>query len=220
MLIALADGPKSGAELATAIDVGRNGRLSRILRELAEGGFISSDVGKNPETGAECRVGKYRLRDNYTRFYLKYIEPHIVEIEDGSYRFTSLEALPDWHATMGLQFENLIVNHFREIIPHLHIGNSIVVSAAPYRNLRNSRGGGCQIDLLIQTARTAYVVETKRQFEIGRTVEDQVAREMKRLHIRPDMSVRPVLVYLGKLDASVEGDGFFDAIIPAQKLLK
>jgi hypothetical protein len=34
------------------------------------------------------------------------------------------------------------------------------------------------------------------------------------------MSVRPVVVYLGQLDASVEGDGFFDAIIPAQKLLK
>ena len=89
-----------------------------------------------------------------------------------------------------------------------------------YRNRRNSRGGGCQIDLLIQTARTAYVVETKRQLEIGRSVEDQVAREMKRLHIRAGMSVRPVLVYLGQLDGSVEGDGFFDAIIPAQKLLK
>ena len=68
--------------------------------------------------------------------------------------------------------------------------------------------------------RTAYVVETKRQLEIGRSVEDQVAREMKRIHIRAGMSVRPVLVYLGQLDGSVEGDGFFDAIIPAQKLLK
>ena len=76
-----------------------------------------------------------------------------------------------------------------------------------------------QIDLLIQTARTAYVVETKRQNEIGREVEDQVRREMKRLHVRSDMSVRLVLVYLGNLEGSVEGDGFFDALIPAQSLL-
>lgn len=62
------------------------------------------------------RSGRYRIRDNYTRFYLKYIEPHAEEIEDGSYRFTSLESLPDWHATMGHPFENLIVNHFREIL--------------------------------------------------------------------------------------------------------
>ena len=33
------------------------------------------------------------------------------------------------------------------------------------------------------------------------------------------MSVRPVLVYLGNLEGSVEGNGFFDAIIPAQTLL-
>ena len=43
---------------------------------------------------------------------------------------------------------------------------------------------------------------------------------MKRLHIRTDMSVRPVLVYLGNLDGSIEGDGFFDTIVPAQELLR
>jgi hypothetical protein len=220
ILALLADGPQTGEELSRWLKCINNGHFAEHLDALSLAGFISAERGINPATGKRARTGRYRIRDNYTRFYLKYIEPHIVEIEDGSYRFTSLETLPDWHATMGLQFENLIVNHFREIIPHLHIGNSIVVSAAPYRNRRNSRGGGCQIDLLIQTARTAYVVETKRQFEIGRTVEDQVAREMKCLHIRAGMSVRPVLVYLGQLDGSVEGDGFFDAIIPAQKLLK
>ena len=135
LLIALADGPKSGAELATAIDVGRNGRLSRILRELAEGGFISSDVGKNPETGAECRVGKYRLRDNYTRFYLKYIAEHKGEIERGVFRYMSLEHLPGWNTIMGLQFENLVVNNAMELVPFLGLGNSIVLSAAPYHRV-------------------------------------------------------------------------------------
>ena len=46
-----------------------------MLKELAEGGFIDPDPGLNPETGEEARVSRYRLRDNYTRFYLKYIEP-------------------------------------------------------------------------------------------------------------------------------------------------
>ena len=53
----------------------RNGALSARLKELAEGGFIDPDPGLNPETGEEARVSRYRLRDNYTRFYLKYIEP-------------------------------------------------------------------------------------------------------------------------------------------------
>jgi len=220
ILALLADGPQSGEELAKRLKCGNNGHFTDHLNALALAGFISAERGINPATGKRARIGRYRISDNYTRFYLKYIEPHAAEIENGSYRFTTLEALPDWQTTMGLQFENLIVNHFQEILPHLHLGNSVVLSASPYRNRRNSRGGGCQIDLLIQTAKTAYVIEAKRQRVIGREVEDQVAREMKRLHIRTDMSVRPALVYLGSLDGNVEGDGFFDAIIPAQNLLK
>ena len=92
-------------------------------------------------------------------------------------------------------------------------------SAAPYRHARTSRGVGCQVDLLIQTARTAYVVEVKRQGRIGTEVERQVETILRRLHARKELAVRPVLVYLGELDGEVEGDVFFDALIPAESLL-
>ena len=108
------------------------------------------------------------------------------------------------------------------LIPHLHIGGAIVESAAPYRNMRNGVSGrkaGCQVDLLIQTARTAYVVEIKRQKAIGPEIEDEVRRKIDCLPLRSGMTPRPVLVYDGTLSPSVEGTGFFDAIIPAQKLL-
>ena len=121
---------------------------------------------------------------------------------------------------MGLQFENLIVNHAMELVPQLHLGGSIVQSAAPYRHARNSRGGGCQVDLLIQTARTAYLTEIKRKGCIGKEIEVEVETKMRRLNARKGLAVRPVLVYLGELDGEVEGDGFFDAVIPAQSLLR
>ena len=88
--------------------------------------------------------------------------------------------------------------------------------------MRNGNGGkkaGCQIDLLIQTARTAYAVEIKRQKEIGPEIEDEVRRKIARLPLRSGMTPRPVLVYDGNLAPSVEGAGFFDAIIPARKML-
>ena len=77
-----------------------------------------------------------------------------------------------------------------------------------------------QIDLLMQTARAAYIIEIKRQNRIGREIEAQLEEKMKRFHARKGMSVRPVLVYAGELSREVEGDGFFDAIIPAERLLK
>ena len=218
----LAEGPMSGAEIAERLDMDRNGALSARLKELSEGGFIDPDPGLNPETGEEARVSRYRLRDNYTRFYLKYIEPRKGMITRGSYRFASLASLPDWNAVMGLQFENLIVNNAMELVPYLGIGNSTVESAAPYRNVRKGRDGkgqGCQIDLLVQTPRAAYVVEIKRRNEIGAEIEREVAERMKRLPLRRGMSKRPVLVCDGHVDPVVEADGFFSAIIKGRKLL-
>ena len=222
ILAALGPGPLSGAEIAGKVGTARNGHLSEILRSLREGGFISDDAGLNPETGRASRISKYRLKDNYTRFYLKYLAPHKREITLGTYRYQSVENLPEWNSVMGLQFENLIVNNAMSLLPHLHLGNSIVESAAPYRNARTGERGkkaGCQIDLLIQTARTAYVVEIKRQREIGPEIEQEVQRKIDNLPLRAGMTPRPVLVYDGHLSPSVEGSGYFDAVIPVGKLL-
>ena len=220
VLKGLADGPRTGAELAELLGKENNGHFAEHLRELELAGFVASDRGINPLTGKRTRIDRYRIRDNYTRFYLKFIEPHSIEIENGSYRFTGLEMLPGWNGVMGFQFENLIVNHAMELVPHLHLGGAIVQSAAPYRHERNSRGGGCQVDLLIQTAKAAYVVEVKRQKEIGVEVENQVETAIRRLHVRKGVVVHPVLVYAGALDGEVSGNGYFDALIPFGKLAR
>lgn len=223
VLKALAEGPKTGTELAEDLEVGRNGRFSELLRDLVEGGFITPDQGRNPETGEESRIAKYRLRDNYTRFYLKYVLPHKEQIRRGAFRCASLDLLPEWESVRGLQFENLIVNNFAEVIPHLGLGNSIVVSAAPYRNSRRAAKGalkGVQIDLLIQTETTAYVVEVKRKNHIGPEIEDELREKIKRLPLRPCMSARTALVYDGELSPAVVGRGYLDAIVPARKLIE
>ena len=102
------------------------------------------------------------------------------------------------------------------------MGNATIESAAPYSNSRKGRGGnsaGCQIDLLVQTPKTAYVVEVKRKNYIDTEIEAEVGMKIKRLPMRLGMTVRPVLVYAGELSKSVEADGYFDAIIPARRLL-
>ena len=222
VLAALVEGPKSGVELAECLGAGNNGRFAELLRDLKEGGFIDDDIGKNPATGAECRVSKYRLRDNYTRFYLKYVFPRKLEIDRGVFQYASLDQLPEWDTIRGLQFENLIVNNYRGLLPYLHIGDSIIESAAPYRNTRAVRGSkrrGVQIDLLVQTACTAYVIEIKRKKHIGSEIEDELREKIRRLPLREGVSARAVLVYDGELAPVVSGRGYFDAIIPARKLI-
>jgi len=223
ILESLANGPRTGTELAKVMGVGRNGRLSAVMKDLCEGGFVDDGLGINPETGRESRIARYRLRDNYVRFYLKYVSPHRAEIERGVFRYATLGALPEWSTIMGLQFENLIVNNAMALVPFLHLGNATVLSAAPYRHAQRVSGEdvrGCQIDLLVQTQRTAYVVEVKRRRRIGEEIVREVEEKIRRLPLRKGVSPRPVLVYDGELDPAVEGSGYFDAIIPACKLIE
>ena len=179
------------------------------------------DMSKDKEEQkADARETKYRLKDNYSRFYLRHIEPRKEIIDSGASRFVSLEALEGWDAIMGLQFENLVLNHYADLIDPLHIGNSLIESAAPYSRQRKHDGkDGLQIDLLLQTRHSNYVVEIKRKREIGREVIDEVERKIAKLSTPRGKSARPVLVYDGILAPIVETDGYFDAIVPFTQLL-
>jgi len=205
----LAGGPLSCAELAEKLAVKRGGTLERSLDDLEMAGFVSKDPGLNPETGKRARLARYRLKDNYTRFYLKYIEPHEAEIKSGRFAKIDPEGLPEWNAVMGLQFENLILNNVEPILKKMGLDNVPVLSAAPFR--KTGRGGaGCQIDLLIQTRKAVCVVEVKRMNEIGEEVEKEVARKVSCLKLAEDKSIRTVLVYDGRLHPVVKADAYFD----------
>lgn len=218
VLEALVDGPMTMSEISGAISVGAGGNVSAALDQLVEAGLVSRDIGMNPETGDEIRERRYRLSDNYVRFYLKCIQPAAKTIDAGTFRYSRLARFEEWNAVKGFAFENLIVNHYGELLPYLHLGESHVYSAAPYRK-NGSKGKGLQIDLLIQTRRSQCVVEIKRKNTIGRGIVDEVAEKIRRLKHAPDSSVRAALVYEGELAETVPADGYFDAIIPFRRLL-
>lgn len=212
-LEALVDGAMNGTELAAALHVARNGQFSEMMKELELAGFVAAETGLNPENGKRQRTVRYRLKDNYTRFYLRYVKPHVSEIENGRYEFVSLENLPEWNAIMGLSFENLILNNFKSLLVPLHLDGVQVFSAAPFRRVGNERDDGLQIDLLIQTRKAFVVVEIKRCREIGESVEHEVEQKVVRLKVPRTMSVRTALVYAGTLTKSVRGGGYFDSLV-------
>ncbi len=222
VLKSLVDGPMSCAEVAKTLGVGKGGNVSKAMSILEESGFVAPECTRNPETGRDIRERRYRLRDNYARFYLKYIEPQKSVIDDGAFEFSSLREFEGLDAVMGLAFENLVVNNFRELVPHLHLDGSLIMSAGPYRRQGTSgKNGrkGCQIDLLIQTRRALYFVEVKRQSEIGRDVIDQVDGQVCAISRPRGVSAKTALVYDGHLSPVAAADGYFDAIVPFSRLL-
>ena len=218
VLRTLVNGKLNVSEVAAALKIEKGGRLTDALKRLEESGFVACDASRDPETGEVIREKSYRIKDNYSRFYLKYIEPSKDAIDGGAFDFGSLERLNGWNGIMGLQFENLIVNNFRKLIPHLHLSGALVTSAAPYRKV-GRKGERCQIDLLLQAKRFVYLVEIKRQREIGRDVMDEVEQKLSRLRLPDGVTARAALVYDGHLAPSVEAEGFFDSIVDAKSLL-
>lgn len=216
---ALAEGPGSVTELAERLKCDPNGHITQDLSELVDAGFVASSAGLNPSTGKFARETRYRLKDNYTRFYLKYVEPRGAAVSAGVYRGVSLARLPGWDVTMGLAFENLVLNNFSVLSRMIGLDGKCIDSVAPYSRRGGKKGDGVQIDLLVQLPKSVYVVEIKRKNHIGVEIEKEIEQKIERLKLPKGKSVKTVLVYDGEIDLALEEDGFFDFVVSADQLL-
>lgn len=217
---ALKDGARTVSEVAGDVGSPIGGDVSSALKQLIEARIVFADGGLNPKSGAKIRGVRYRLADNYSRFYLKYIEPVKDTIDAAAFAFVGLDQFAGWDTVMGLQFESLVVNHYAELLTPMHLDNVMIKSAAPYYKCgTKTNGGGCQVDLLVQTNTSYHLVEVKRKETIGREIIDEMNRKVTRLSLPRGASVRRALVYEGELVRSVVADGYFDVLIPFRKLL-
>jgi hypothetical protein len=221
---ALVDGPKGVEEISQRIGRERGGSLSLALSELESAGFLTKDVPAKlsgvtiKSKGLRRRQLRYRLSDNYLRFYLKYVEPLRDQIAKGRFKSKALEQLDQWDTIMGLQFENLVLENLDAIFKALQIPRHIVLSAGPYHQSATQRQKGCQIDLLIQTKRSLYLCELKFKCHIDSSVIKEVDKKVEALKLPKTQSVRTVLIYDGQLAPSIEEEKAFDFLVAASEL--
>ena len=214
----LIDSPLSTTELAVKLGRSRGGDLSKALGELMESGFLARDYTWSFATGKQLASSRYRIRDNYLRFYLKYILPHKEQIES-----TQLQRLPQgWLSIMGVQFENLVVNNGSLVCRILGVSPEDLLIANTYFQTAGTRKRGCQIDYLIQTRfRYLYACEVKfRQGVVGTEVMDEVEEKLRRLQLPRGFSCRPVLIHVNGVSEEVVDSGYFARIIDMSELLK
>ena len=217
----LVDGSRTVSAIGTALRNERGGSLSDALVDLVSAGFISRDVSFIPATGrARPRAIRYRLSDNYLRFYLKYVAPRRSQIEKRLYQRAPLEALVAWDTIFGLQLENLVLQSLGSLRAELQLDHVSVLNAGPYDQPATNRRAGCQIDLLLRTKHAVYVLEIKLRGKIDRDVIDEVKEKVRRLEGARAMTVRTGLIFVGELDRRVGEDDYFDFIVPFERLLE
>jgi len=218
IVCALVDGPQEPSQLCEKLGIKSTGTLSDNLKALVSSAFITRDYTWDLK-GKKSGISRYRLRDNYLRFYLKYIEPKRDLIEKGIYDSSHMENLTEWSNIMGLQFENLVHTNLNDMIKILDIAPETIISAAPYIQHKTRKQEACQIDLLILAKYTLYLCEIKYRKKIGKSIIHEMQAKMKTLKYPNYLSIKPVLIYQGELAESVVRSGFFSKIINFESLL-
>ncbi|WP_194847009.1 AAA family ATPase [Candidatus Neptunochlamydia vexilliferae] len=202
--------------------IGReNGRvISEYLKDLTEAGFLSADFTWDIKTFKISKLRKYRLSDNYLRFYLKYIVPNKQQVFRGKFKSSSLYTSTQWESIMGFQFENLVIHNSHELLEKLNICSSDYVFDGPFFQTRTKARKGCQIDYLIQCKDTLYPCEIKfSKNPVGMEVVEETKKKLSTLSIPRLFSLRPVLIHIGGCTQQVIEEDYFDHIIDWTELL-
>lgn len=218
----LVSGSKERNEICSILNIDPSGRISEYLSELELSGFITRDHTWDIKSGVDSKLSKYRLSDNYLRFYLKYIDKNLSKINRNSYSLKSLSSLSEWNTIMGLQFENLILNN-RPLIHHsLNIKQEDIISENPFYQNKTSRYSGCQIDYMIQTKfGTLYICEIKfSKNTIDSSIINEVKQKINLLKYPKGYSCRPVLIHVNGVTENVIDSDYFAAIVDMSKFLE
>lgn len=117
------------------------GWLSKVLDELTESGFIKPYIPFDKT----AKDSVYKLTDEYSRFYLKFIEHSRSE---GKGTWISLSRETSWKSWSGLAFETICLKHIQQIKKALGI-EAVKTESSGWRYKPKAGETGAQIDLLI-----------------------------------------------------------------------
>lgn len=194
-VITALSGKKSGMTREQIIKQGKlesNGRLSRILEDLIECGFVRKFCHPNKK----LRDALYQLTDCYSLFYHQFGK--IAHNMDEQY-WVRIMRTPLYNTWCGLAFERVCLLHLRQIKKALGI-SGILSNVYSWHVKANSQHTGVQIDLLIDRADNVVNVCEMKYAPDGFRITDKVINNLQnklnvlRLCLPQKKYVEPVLV--------------------------
>jgi hypothetical protein len=117
------------------------GGTSQILDELTESGFITPYI----PFGKTSKDALYKLTDEYSRFYLKFIDDSKISGAGSWVRFSAGQS---WKSWSGYAFESICMKHTRQLKEALSIGG-VYSETSVWQNKGGNDKNGAQIDLLL-----------------------------------------------------------------------
>jgi len=163
-------------EIITKSKLPNGGSLTRVLGELIQSGFISIYQPFNKKK----KDTLYRLTDEYSLFYLQFIEKNLGYKKEVWQRLSQTQLYKSWS---GYAYENICLKHVDQIKEALKIGG-VYSTASSFYKKGTPHEKGAQIDLLID--RNDQIINL---FEIKFYKEEMLLSKADAMQLRAKMTV-------------------------------
>jgi len=161
-------------EIIKSTKLANGGSLTKILNELKYSGFISEFY----PFGKKKKEMLYRLTDEYSLFYINFIEKRKRNIQEVWQALSQTASFKSWS---GYAFESLCLKHSNEIKNALNI-NNIYAESSSFIFKGNDVLPGTQIDLLIdrndQVINICEIKFHKTAFTLTKSYVEQLRKKI------------------------------------------
>ncbi|TAD86624.1 MAG: ATP-binding protein [Bacteroidetes bacterium] len=201
--------------LIEAGDLQTGGTASNLLDELAAAGFITPYI----PFGKKLKDSIYKLTDEFSLFYLKFMEPNRTMAKGAWQKLSNTPAYTSWS---GLAFETLCVKHIAAIEKRLGI-TQIYTESSSWRSPGN-HVGGAQIDLLIDRRDQCINLCEMKYFSSAFSVDGRYAEVLRnREHIFKEQTktrkqIFQTLVTTFELIPNEHSIGLIDSVVTMEDL--
>jgi AAA+ ATPase superfamily predicted ATPase len=165
----------SRTEIIEACGFTTGGGTTRLFGELEESGFITQSI----PFGKTSRDSIYRLSDEYSLFYLKFIERARAT---GAGTWHKIVMGQPYHSWSGYAFEAICQKHVRQIKHALGIG-AVYTESSGWRYIPKKGEKGAQIDLLLdrqdQSINLCEIKFSNKEFAITKPYAEELENKVK-----------------------------------------
>lgn len=207
-------GIKSADELSRALKIPSGGRFLRYLDILEKARFVK---GYRLFGREASRIKKYKLFDEYLRFYFKFVSPFRKVITDGMRtNLFKMEVQSKWEPWLGFAFEHFCLKYNHLISKALGIENSVLDFGPLFQRDQNR----FQVDLMFKTdEKEIFVCECKySSTQVTGDVIAEMYKRIEQLKVPADFTLRKVLIAPWGVSSAVTNSRYFDKILTASDL--
>jgi uncharacterized protein len=214
----LKNGAFSFKEITEKIAKKSGGSLKKVLLQLEKAELIESFVPF--EQGWNTKFRKYRLADEFLRFYFKYMEPNMTAIQNQKnttklFEKISADSLDKW---FGFAFERFCLKHSWYLAEIMGFADETLY-ASPYFGKNDSK---FQIDLLYKRAdKVITVCEIKHYTgKITTKIIPEVEKKCALLKIPNGYTLEKALISLYGPDEALKDSEYFNHYVTLEDIFR